>query len=47
MEIQVLVEKFATQHAIGVCGYSELDTKVENTQKIAVAVTGATNPAKA
>ena len=47
MEIQVLVEKFATQHAIGVCGYSELDTKVENTQKIAVAVTGATDPAKA
>lgn len=40
MEIQVLVEKFATQHAIGVCGYSELDAKVENTQKIAVAVTG-------
>ena len=44
MEIQVLVEKFATQHAIGVCGYSELDAKVENTQKIAVAVTGATDP---
>lgn len=40
MEIQVLVEKFATQHAIGVCGYSELDAKVENTQKIAVAVSG-------
>lgn len=47
MEIQVLVEKFATQHAIGVCGYSELDAKVENTQKIAVAVTGASDPAKA
>ena len=44
MEIQVLVEKFATQHAIGVCGYSELDAKVENTQKIAVAVTGASDP---
>lgn len=44
MEIQVLVEKFATQHAIGVCGYSELDAKVENTQKIAVAVTGTTDP---
>lgn len=43
MEIQVLVEKFATQHAIGVCGYSELDAKVENTQKIAVAVTGTTD----
>lgn len=44
MDIQVLLEKFATQHAIGVCGYSELDAKVENTQKIAVAVTGTTDP---
>ena len=40
MEIQILLEKFATQHAIGVVGYSELDAKVENTQKIAVAVSG-------
>ena len=39
IEISVLLEKFATQHAIGICGYSELDAKVENTQKIAVAVT--------
>ena len=39
LEISVLMEKFATQHAIGVCGYSELDAKVENTQKIAVAFT--------
>ena len=45
MEIQVLVEKFATQHAIGVCGYSELDAKVENTHKIAVAVSGTTDAA--
>ena len=45
MEIQILVEKFATQHAIGVCGYSELDAKVENTQKIAVAVSGTTDAA--
>ena len=45
MEIQILLEKFATQHAIGVVGYSELDAKVENTQKIAVAVSGATDPA--
>lgn len=44
MDIQVLLEKFATQHAIGVCGYTELDAKVENTQKIAVAVTGSTDP---
>lgn len=47
IEIAVLYEKFATQHAIGICGYSELDAKVENTQKIAVAVTGTTDPAKA
>lgn len=45
MEIQLLLEKFATQHAIGVCGYSELDAKVENTQKIAVAVSGTTDAA--
>lgn len=45
MEIQILLEKFATQHAIGVCGYSELDAKVENTQKIAVAISGTTDAA--
>ena len=45
MEIQILLEKFATQHAIGVIGYSELDAKVENTQKIAVAVAGTTDAA--
>lgn len=45
MEIQILLEKFATQHAIGICGYSELDAKVENTQKIAVAVSGTTDAA--
>lgn len=39
-EIQVLREKFATQHAIGVVAWGELDAKVEDTQKIAVAVTG-------
>lgn len=39
MEISVLLEKFATQHAVGVCGYAEVDAEVENTQKIAVAVT--------
>ena len=38
-EIQVLVEKFATQHAIGVVAWGEIDAKVENTQKIAVAKT--------
>lgn len=38
-EIQVLVEKFATQHAIGVVAWGEIDAKVENPQMIAVAVT--------
>ena len=40
VEMQVLYELFAAQHAIGVVGYAELDAKVENTQKIAVMVTG-------
>lgn len=36
MSIEVLREKFATQHAIGVVGWTELDSKVENQQKLAV-----------
>lgn len=40
IEISVLKELYAAQHAIGVCGYAELDAKVENLQKIAVAVSG-------
>ena len=40
-EVQVLREKYATQHAIGVVMWGEVDAKVENTQKIAVAVTPA------
>lgn len=36
MSIEVLREKFATQHAIGVVGWLELDSKVENQQKLAV-----------
>lgn len=35
-EIQVLREHFATQHAVGVVGWTEMDAKVENEQKIAV-----------
>ncbi|RDU22765.1 phage major capsid protein [Anaerosacchariphilus polymeriproducens] len=35
VSIEVLREKFATQHAIGVVGYIEIDSKVENAQKIA------------
>lgn len=35
MEIQVLREHFATQHATGVVAWLEMDAKVENAQKIA------------
>lgn len=35
MNIEVLREKYATQHAIGVVAWLEMDSKVENTQKIA------------
>lgn len=35
VSIEVLREKFATQHAIGVVGWIEIDSKVENQQKIA------------
>lgn len=35
LELNVLREKFATQHAIGVNAWLEFDAKVENTQKIA------------
>jgi HK97 family phage major capsid protein len=33
--IEVLREKFATQHAIGVVAWLEMDSKIENAQKIA------------
>lgn len=36
VEIQVLMEKFATQHAIGVVGYIECDSKITEPQKLAV-----------
>ena len=34
LSIEVLREKFATQHAVGVLGYVEIDAKVENQQKL-------------
>lgn len=40
-EIEVLREVYAAQHAIGVVAWGEFDAKVEDTQKIAVAVTPA------
>ena len=41
MEIQVLTETYAAQHAIGVVGWLEADAKVENAQKIAKLVMAA------
>ncbi len=36
LEVQVLFERFADQHAIGVVGFAEADAKIANAQKIAV-----------
>lgn len=36
VEIQVLLEKYATQHAVGVVGYVEADSKIVEPQKLAV-----------
>lgn len=36
IQIQVLMEKYATQHAIGVVGYMECDSKLVEPQKLAV-----------
>ena len=35
-EVTVLREKYATQHAVGVVAYIDIDSKVENAEKIAV-----------
>lgn len=43
ISIQVLREKYATMHAVGVVGWVEFDSKVENAQKIvAVKMAGST-----
>lgn len=34
MEIQILYEKYATQHGIGVCAWTECDSKIVEPQKI-------------
>ena len=44
INIQVLREKYATQHAVGVVGWLEFDAKVEDAQKIvAVKMSGGTS----
>ena len=41
IEIQLLQEKYATQHAVGVCAWFEFDSKVTDNQKVAVLVQNA------
>lgn len=43
MSIEVLREKYATQHAVGVVGWLEFDSKVEDAQKIAKLVMASGN----
>ena len=44
LNIEVLRERFATEHAIGVVGYLECDAKIENAQKIAALQCAASDP---
>ena len=44
MNIEVLREKYATQHAVGVVGWLEFDSKVEDAQKITKLVMAGPNP---
>lgn len=44
INIEVLREKYATQHAIGVVGWLEFDSKVQDNQMIAKLVMNATDP---
>lgn len=44
LEIQVLEERFATQHAVGVVGWTEFDAAVENAQKLAAIKMGSSDP---
>lgn len=41
LNVQVLREKYATQHAIGVVGWMEIDSVVSNPQKLAVLIMSA------
>lgn len=42
-EINILREKFATQHALGVYAYLEMDSKIENAQKLTALVMKTSN----
>lgn len=38
LSLELLMEKYATQHAVGAVGWMELDAKIENAQKMAALV---------
>lgn len=38
ISVEVLREKYATQHAIGVCSWCEVDSKITDNSKLAVLV---------
>lgn len=42
-EINILREKFATQHALGIYAYLEMDSKIENAQKLTALVMKTSN----
>ena len=44
LEIEVLRERFATQHAVGVVGWLDVDAKIENEQKVALLKMGSADP---
>ena len=44
INIEVLREKYATQHAYGIVGWLEFDSKIENPQKISAIQIAGTTP---
>ena len=44
LNIEVLNERFATEHVVGIVGFVECDSKIENEQKIAVLKMAASDP---
>ena len=44
LEIEVLRERFATQHVVGVVGWIDVDAKIENEQKVALLKAAAADP---
>lgn len=44
LEIEVLRERFATQHVVGVVGWIDVDAKIENEQKVALLKAATADP---